>query len=99
MKIINLKEKLLVGIVIILISCGGKKEVNMGSYAYDAQFLKDNGVEFIELVSSDGNSKVMIVPVWQGRVMTTSASGDDGDSYGWINYRFIQLMLRGLFLI
>ena len=22
--------------------------------------------------------------------MTTSASGDDGDSYGWINYRFIQ---------
>ena len=90
MKIINLKEKLLVGIVIILISCGGKKEVNMGSYAYDAQFLKDNGVEFIELVSSNGNSKVMIVPVWQGRVMTTSASGDDGDSYGWINYRFIQ---------
>ena len=21
--------------------------------------------------------------------MTTSASGDEGDSYGWINYRFI----------
>lgn len=90
MKIINLKENLLVGIVIILVSCGGKKEGNMGSYAYDAQFLKDNGVEYIELVSSDGNSKVMIVPAWQGRVMTTSASGDDGDSYGWINYRFIQ---------
>ncbi|MFQ9797470.1 MAG: DUF6786 family protein [Bacteroides uniformis] len=22
--------------------------------------------------------------------MTTSASGDEGDSYGWINYRFIR---------
>ena len=32
----------------------------------------------------------MIVPAWQGRVMTTSASGDEGDSYGWINYRFIR---------
>ncbi len=31
----------------------------------------------------------MVIPAWQGRVMTTSASGDEGDSYGWINYRFI----------
>jgi hypothetical protein len=61
----------------------------MGSYAYDAQFLKDHGIEYTELVSADGNSKVMVIPAWQGRVMTTSASGDEGDSYGWINYRFI----------
>lgn len=90
MKTINLKNTLLAGAVTVLASCGGQKEVKMGSYAYDAQFLKDNGIEYTELVSADGNSKVMVVPAWQGRVMTTSASGDEGDSYGWINYRFIR---------
>lgn len=90
MKIVNLKNTLLAGAVTVLASCGGQKEVKMGSYAYDAQFLKDNGIEYTELVSADGNSKVMVVPAWQGRVMTTSASGDEGDSYGWINYRFIR---------
>lgn len=89
MKTINLKNTLLAGAVTVLASCGGQKEVKMGSYAYDAQFLKDNGIDYTELVSADGNSKVMVVPAWQGRVMTTSASGDEGDSYGWINYRFI----------
>lgn len=89
MKTINLKKTLLAGVIAILASCSGQKEMKMGSYAYDAQFLKDNGIEYTELVSADGNSKVMIVPVWQGRVMTTSASGDEGDSYGWINYSFI----------
>ena len=31
----------------------------------------------------------MVIPAWQGRVMTSSASGDEGDSFGGINYRFI----------
>ena len=90
LQLINLKNTLLAGAVMLLASCSGQKEVKMGSYAYDAQFLKENGIEYTELVSADGNSKVMIVPAWQGRVMTTSASGDEGDSYGWINYRFIR---------
>lgn len=62
----------------------------MGTYAYDAQFLTKHGIAYKELVSADGQSKVMIIPAWQGRVMTTSAQGDEGDSYGWINYRFIE---------
>ena len=89
LKSTKLKNTLLVGATAILVSCGGQKEIKMGSYAYDAQFLKDHGIEYTELVSADGNSKVMVIPAWQGRVMTTSASGDEGDSYGWINYRFI----------
>jgi hypothetical protein len=89
MKTINLKNTLLAGAVTVLASCGGQEEVKMESYAYDAQFLKDNGIEYTELVSADGNSRVLIVPAWQGRVMTTSASGNEGSSYGWINYRFI----------
>lgn len=89
-KSIKLKNTLLISAAIILASCGGQKETKMGSYAYDAQFLKENGIEYTELVSVDGNSKVMIIPAWQGRVMTTSAAGDEGDSYGWINYHFIR---------
>ena len=61
----------------------------MGTYANDAAFLHQHGIGFQELVSADGQSKVMVVPAWQGRVMTSSASGNEGDSYGWINYRFI----------
>ncbi len=86
---LKLKNILLSGLVVMLASCSGNKDIKMGSYAYDAKFLKDHGIEFMELVSDDGQSKVMVIPSWQGRVMTSSASGDDGDSYGWINYRFI----------
>lgn len=62
----------------------------MGTYANDAAFLRKHGIGFQELVSPDGQSRVMVVPAWQGRVMTSSASGEGGDSYGWINYRFIE---------
>lgn len=62
----------------------------MGTYAKDAAFLQEHGIEYKELVSADGQSVVMVVPAWQGRVMTSSATGSEGDSYGWINYRFIQ---------
>lgn len=86
----TLKASLLAGAALLCTSCGGDKQPKMGSYAYDAQFLEANGIGYTELISDDGNAKVMIVPAWQGRVMTTSAAGDTGDSYGWINYRFIR---------
>lgn len=84
------KSLLLGGTVLAAASCSNPKELKMGTYAYDADFLRQNGIEYKELVSADGQSKVMVIPAWQGRVMTTSASGDEGDSYGWINYRFIK---------
>lgn len=43
LKSTKLKNTLLVGATAILVSCGGQKEIKMGSYAYDAQFLKDHG--------------------------------------------------------
>lgn len=85
-----LKTIISAAICTTLLSCGGKKESKMGSYAYDADFLKEQGIEYTELVSPDSMSKVMVVPAWQGRVLTSTASGDQGDSYGWINYRFIK---------
>ncbi len=43
----QLKNTLLVGATAILVSCGGQKEIKMGSYAYDAQFLKDHALNIL----------------------------------------------------
>ena len=60
-----------------------------GSYGYDHNFLKKNGLTVVELFSEDSSRSVMLVPDWQGRVMTSSSAGLKGRSYGWINYDLI----------
>jgi hypothetical protein len=37
-----------------------------------------------------GESAVVVVPAYQGRVMTSTAAGDKGKSYGWLNYPLIR---------
>ncbi len=58
-----------------------------GSFGYDAAFLKKYSGDIIELQS--GDAKILLSPGFQGRVMTSTASGDTGSSYGWINYNLI----------
>ena len=60
-----------------------------GTYAYDAEFLKKHTSGVLELTSADGNSKVLLSTAYQGRVMTSTATGDSGASYGWLNYDLI----------
>ena len=69
--------------------CGCVKEYEMGTYGYDLEFLKDCGVNVSELVSDDGSARIAVVPAWQGRVMTSTPSGMEGTSLGWMNHRFI----------
>lgn len=77
--------------VVFCTACGdGEKEYEMGTYGYDRAFFARHGIETVELTSPDGDSKIMVIPAYQGRVMTSTASGDAGDSYGWINYGFIE---------
>ncbi|MDQ3846569.1 MAG: hypothetical protein M3342_21545 [Bacteroidota bacterium] len=57
-----------------------------GSYAYDAAFLKNHTSSIIELSNPDGTAKVLLSPQYQGRVMTSTATGDTGVSFGWLNY-------------
>lgn len=59
------------------------------SYGYDLDFFAKQGIETVELKSADGLSKVLIVPGYQGRVMTSTTGGDAGASYGWINRDYI----------
>ena len=62
-----------------------------GTYAYDRQFLRNHTSGVIELVSDDGSSKILVSSEWQGRVMTSTATGDSGTSFGWINYDMLAL--------
>jgi hypothetical protein len=60
-----------------------------GSYAYDAAFLQQHTGEALQLSSADGMSKILLSSKYQGRVMTSTASGDSGASFGWLNYDLI----------
>lgn len=56
------------------------------TFGEDVAFLSGH-VE--TLVLRDGESAIAVVPAWQGRVMTSSAGGEDGLSLGWINREHI----------
>ena len=57
-----------------------------GTYGYDLKFLKEHTSSF-EL--QNGDARIIVSPEFQGRVMTSSAAGEEGLSYGWINYDLI----------
>jgi hypothetical protein len=97
MKII--KMQLFFALISVLVGCtsnGSKtqnnlnKEPQKGTYGYDAFFFNKNNIETIELTDAANKASVLIVPAYQGRVMTSSVNGNDGASYGWINYDFIE---------
>lgn len=52
------------------------------TYQEDLALLKRH-TEIIELVS--GDSRVAVAPAWQGRVMTSTATGPAGAGFGWLN--------------
>jgi hypothetical protein len=62
--------------------------VAAGTFGTDADFLKKH-VDLVVLQDEAGEAKVAVAPGWQGRVMTSTAGGDDGASYGWINHELI----------
>ena len=60
------------------------------NYATDRDFLKKYSGHLIELQSPDSQSRVLLSADYQGRVMTSTATGDSGLSFGWINYKLIE---------
>jgi hypothetical protein len=59
-----------------------------GTFRSDVRFLKGY-TEVIVLQDRDGDARVAVCPALQGRVMTSTATGAGGMSYGWINYEAI----------
>jgi hypothetical protein len=62
-------------------------DLEKGSYAYDAAFIKKHTNNVIEL--ENGDAKVLLCADYQGRVFTSTATGDSGTSFGWINYNLL----------
>src|SRR6185436_18912702 len=58
-----------------------------GTFGYDLDFLQQYHKDLIVL--GEDNSQVIIVPAYQGRVMTSTADGEKGASFGWINHDLI----------
>jgi hypothetical protein len=61
-----------------------------GTFGYDLKFLKKYHKDLILLGDeSDTGAQIIILPAYQGRVMTSTAEGNGGMSFGWINYELI----------
>jgi hypothetical protein len=101
MKIAKIKkynETLIFVSFVFLLSCSSsgnknsKKMKNLaekGTYGYDLAYFNEKKVKTVELRSSDQKAAVLIIPGYQGRVMTSTVGGNEGASFGWINYKFI----------
>lgn len=61
-----------------------KNSVPLTTFQQDVDFLKKY-IEVITLSASAGGGQIAVSPALQGRVMTSTASGSQGRSYGWIN--------------
>lgn len=68
-------------LALLLAGCGT-------TFRSDLAFLKSR-TETVLLVDRDSDARIAICPALQGRVMTSTATGDGGLSYGWLNYEAI----------
>jgi Family of unknown function (DUF6786) len=98
------KMKKICGISLILLLVSGlagctKRRPEPGSenvpdslvtYQSDITFLQKYAPGSVELTNHSGQSRILIGGKYQGRVMTSTAGGKSGDSFGWINYALIR---------
>jgi len=60
----------------------------MRSFSEDLKFLREH-TDAVLLSDAAGRAQVVVVPQYQGRVMTSTSAGAKGMSYGWINHKLI----------
>ncbi len=65
-----------------------KQGYSKGTFGYDLQFLEKNHKEFVKL-GDDSSAQLIVIPSYQGRVMTSTADGEKGLSFGWVNHELI----------
>lgn len=58
------------------------------SFAQDLDFLRKH-TKILVLSGESEGAKVAVAPAYQGRVLTSTASGDDSPGFGWINRELI----------
>ncbi|HOA76002.1 MAG TPA: hypothetical protein PK458_20205 [Phycisphaerae bacterium] len=84
-----MNRKLLTTAIVTLTAMTSTLPIAAGAdFGDDLAFLKKY-TDVIVLSDKAGAAKVALVPAWQGRVMTSTAEGDRGQSFGWINRELI----------
>ncbi|MEI6655517.1 MAG: DUF6786 family protein [Verrucomicrobiota bacterium] len=71
----------------LLLAIGSLSAETPLPYGKDVEFLRQH-TAVIEL--RNGDAAVALAPAFQGRVMTSTATGDRGYSFGWLNYKLIE---------
>jgi hypothetical protein len=69
-----------------LFALSERMENTPSNFGEDVAFLKKHTDA---IVLRRGDAAVAVAPGYQGRVMTSTATGDGGNSYGWLNYKLI----------
>ncbi len=82
---------------LILFSCTGntkKSSENMGktyekgTFGYDFNYLSYKDSQLVVLKSDDGKAQLIVSAKYQAKVFTSTANGEEGNSHGFINYKF-----------
>ena len=94
-------SRLLILLLVFFISCNNdvsrskatkadtSKSQVKGTFGYDLEFLRKYHKDLVLLGDDTLGARVLIAPAYQGRVMTSTADGDKGLSFGWVNYELI----------
>jgi hypothetical protein len=90
-----MKHARLLGVLLCIGILAGCQEVSMrmegmakDTFENDMTFL-NKYTDVVLLSDTTGDGQVAVLPKMQGRVMTSTAAGPDGMSFGWINRELI----------
>jgi hypothetical protein len=89
-------------LLLFLMGCGSRESQNMksneqqsqaptftkGTFGYDLDFLRYHHKDLV-LLGDSNKAQLIVLPAYQGRVMTSTAAGNSALSFGWINYDLI----------
>ena len=64
------------------------KKSQVKTFGEEVEFLEKH-LDVTVLSDETGNAQVAVIGAYQGRVMTSTADGEDGTSFGWINHELI----------
>ena len=77
-------------LLVLLSGCAAMSSpAKSGTFGDDVEFLRKHVRDLLVLRAPDGAAQAAVAPSMQGRVMTSTADGPGGSSYGWINYDLI----------
>lgn len=75
-------------LALLIAVCLAASAARAATFGEDLAFLKKH-TRVIVLSDASGQAQVAVAPDYQGRVMTSTAGGPEGASFGWINRELI----------